>query len=630
MLGGRRPTPATAAQTFKSNQFTSLHTHSNVAHSITAARHLSQTTSTNEVECGFFYNQLQQEVSDYSGLPRDKQVEFGERNNEVFQTLDVQAANSVQLFSDGLVVGSNVVGLTMPSRGLEESPRSAASGIVVINGPPSIPENRVSRDIAARGFEEVKQIVDQQEAPGGGGPSSTDSAVLTRRSIYITDGASSRFPSEAGGAGFAAGDLVYVMHTPVNVNAGLYIVKQVVVAASAPPYGTRLDVEVAQQQANQASRLAKLLSVANTSFVPLDFRIAPGYSNFSAPYGTVRKVVATFMLFTEGPVPPFDTKLEVISGDSVKEEESSSSLVAAVPLFSPPPSAVSISSPFDDFNITESPVGTFTVDVGKAFTRKTINPNHYSLVIAGRPSYQGWDLAGSVILKGGDDTTDVSPPISGVTIAKSTIVGHSAATAYSNSFTQDSEFFGYFSGHRAATQGTAFGAFSHASTLSELSTAAGHSAARYRLFRGVCAGAHSSETINSEQGFNTSIGAFTTQFGGNRLVVALGAYAAHINPGSEAIAIGAHAGESAPGDQSICIGYNAGNSNMLDHAIAIGENCAAPKVPRRIAFGSAMEPIQPSAAESGVDSVGPVPAQTAGYIPIEWNGELVHIPVYLP
>lgn len=604
--------PATAAQARASNQFLSLHTQSQVADSITARTHLSQITSANAVECGFYYNQLQEEESEYAGLPRDPQFVFGERNKEVHQTLDVQSDNSMQLLTDNFVVGGGVLKQIMPS--IREDPRTAASGIIVINGPPTVPENRVARDILSRGFEE-------EERSSSNTSSFPLLSTIDRRSIYITSSVSTQFPAESGGNGFEPGDFVYVSHTPVNVNAGLYIVKKTIVENESLPE-TRLDVELLQTHVGQSSLLAKLLSVTNNSFVSIDFQSAQGYAAFTAPYGTVRKVIATFMVFTEGQLPPFNTRLQIVSGDSL------TSVVVSNPILDPAPTSVSITSPFDDFNINENPIGTFTVDVGKAFTRKTIDPNHYSLVIAGQPTYQDTELVGSVILKGGDDTSSVTPSLSGVRIAKSTIVGHSAGTAYANALSQDSEFFGYFSGHVAATQGTAFGAHSHSNVFSELCTAAGYSSARYRLFRGVSAGAHSGETFNSSQAFNTSVGAYSSQFGSDRLPVALGYYAGNTNPGIESIAIGAHAGQIAPGVQSICIGYNAGNSYMPAYAIAIGENCAAPQVPRRIAFGAAMEDIQFTAEDSGVDSVGPVPAQTAGFIPIEWNGELVYIPVF--
>lgn len=94
--------------------------------------------------------------------------------------------------------------------------------------------------------------------------------------------------------------------------------------------------------------------------------------------------------------------------------------------------------------------------------------------------------------------------------------------------------------------------------------------------------------------------------------------------GSSVIAIGKDAGRGA-GNNSIIIGSSPA-INCPASAIQIGHGCAAPGAVGRLAFGNSMEALKTTATSTTYTT----PQRAEGYIPIEYNGTLYHIPAYAP
>ena len=102
--------------------------------------------------------------------------------------------------------------------------------------------------------------------------------------------------------------------------------------------------------------------------------------------------------------------------------------------------------------------------------------------------------------------------------------------------------------------------------------------------------------------------------------------------GQSAIAIGelasAFPGAAAGGSNAICIGGGcATNAPPLNFEVCIGAACIAGQAVGGLNFGANMQSVVASASEGGGEAL---PATTAAYIPLTWNGQAYRIPVYLP
>jgi hypothetical protein len=102
--------------------------------------------------------------------------------------------------------------------------------------------------------------------------------------------------------------------------------------------------------------------------------------------------------------------------------------------------------------------------------------------------------------------------------------------------------------------------------------------------------------------------------------------------GASSIAIGenasAYAGAAVSGIGALCVGLGAGsNAAPLANEICIGNGCVGGIFAGGLNFGANMRALALTAVAGGVVAV---PATTAGFIPITWNGTNYRIPVYLP
>lgn len=475
----------------------------------------------------------------------------------------------------------------------------------------------------------ITSVTGVHDAGGGGGGPSTYYACISQKGFLSRDESPSgkpilyvKKPVEgeqllAGAEAFEAGDFVLVADTPFGINTGLYVVESASVVDQT--------VTIRSQPVLYPQFAFDFQTVSFESLVPGAYA-APDTSDPVAEclYGALIKVsVSTIRLSPSdgnGAVPQIllqrgnnDTTYtsfitEMANSLNVTNATVLRALHDDLQVYQP-----SMSSPFQ-----------YLVDVGSAGTLEDTVPAHENLIICGKTDYSQ-HFVGDVdrcVLLSGDQSEDKYPFLHTGPIVGNTFAGNNCGLTVN---TSENTAAGYYAcAYEPAGGVSALGSFAGEVSAGYKSTMVGHRAGN--LLAGtysVSIGSHAGEIACGD--YSVNVGAFAGQNYCGTDSVSIGFYSGQDYKGARAVSIGARSSMSMQGEGAIAIGHSAAPTNQPARSIAIGAGCQTPGAEGRLAFGAGLDGIKNTASAGTAQAM---PAAARGFIRLEWNGELVCIPVF--